>query len=427
MRKFTSHLRTAGATLAFALAIAACSAGETLNTDAPPLERITAFESSAERNAAPSDATTDELVDSLNNLGFELLLDEDSQDNVVLSPASIGHVVLMLRPAADDTTGTAIDEALQLEDGLEPHIAWDSIDQQIVASNGTVTNRDGQTPVVTLADRIWPTENANPDQEWIDLLATYHGADVSPIDSTQPATSRETVNAWVSDQTQGRIPDLLPDGAINANTTMVLTNAVYFEASWQPEFRGFQSTVFDQLDGTESEVPAFSGDLFEPFGTGDGWTATTLDYSGGDYSMLLVVPDRGRFEEIREELSIDLLADVDAALSPQLYELILPTWNDTTRIDLLPWLAGIGAVPGAYPGVGSVPVSTLDAGIHVADIEVDASGTIASAATGFVNDAMSDDGEPRFTFEVDRPFFYFIRHNDTGLVLFAGQVTDPTS
>jgi serpin B len=51
---------------------------------------------------------------------------------------------------------------------------------------------------------------------------------------------------------------------------------------------------------------------------------------------------------------------------------------------------------------------------------------VAAAATG-LGFFESGPPEPELTVGADRPFFYLIRHGASGLVLFAGQVTDPTA
>lgn len=222
---------------------------------------------------------------------------------------------MLLRPAASEATGADIDEALGLSEGLGVHEAWNSIDQQIAASNGTITNSEGGAlPVVAFANRVWPAQGADPDQGWLDLLASYHGADVALIDVTQADASRDIINAWVGDQTQGLIPELLPEDFINSDTTMVLTNAIYFEATWGEPFDQIGPSDFQRLDGSEVAAPFLSRELRSPFGSGDGWTAVEVDYGGRDYSMLFLVPDAGRFNEVRDQLSVDLLNEVDAAL-----------------------------------------------------------------------------------------------------------------
>jgi len=134
------------------------------------------------------------------------------------------------------------------------------------------------------------------------------------------------------------------------------------------------------------------------------------------------VPDEGRYEELIERLDQELLDEIDATFTTGPYELLLPKWDDEYQIDLLDWLADIGAAPGSYPKI--TPEAFLDAAVHAADIAVDEQGTVAAAATalGF---AESGPPEPELTVAADRPFIYLIRHRDSGLVVFAGHVTDP--
>ena len=140
--------------------------------------------------------------------------------------------------------------------------------------------------------------------------------------------------------------------------------------------------------------------------------------------MLLIIPDEGRFEEVRERISDDFLAAVDAELTSGPWELLMPEWETTSDLDLLPWLTEIGAAPGSYPGIG--PGVFLSGGVHGADIAVDEIGTVAAAATALGFDE-SGPAEPELTIAADRPFLYVLRHVESGLVLFAGQVTDPTA
>ncbi len=53
----------------------------------------------------------------------------------------------------------------------------------------------------------------------MDLLATHHGADVVPLDFASNAeASRATINEWLSNRTEGLIPDLITEGFIDPAT-----------------------------------------------------------------------------------------------------------------------------------------------------------------------------------------------------------------
>ena len=201
--------------VAAALLTASCGAGNddstSVNGDVAPDQstagdvsaEVVAFEPSPDvARAEVSDAAVPDLVTGFNDAGFALLRREPVDGNLVLSPTSIGHAVLMARAAADDATGDAIDQALALPSGLAAHDAWNAIDAAVSTTNGTaVALDDSPTPIVTIADRIWPSQDARPDQAWIDLLAAYHGADVEAIDTGRPEASRALINEWISEQT----------------------------------------------------------------------------------------------------------------------------------------------------------------------------------------------------------------------------------
>jgi len=140
--------------------------------------------------------------------------------------------------------------------------------------------------------------------------------------------------------------------------------------------------------------------------------------------MLVIVPDEGRFDDVRGRLSTDLLDEIDATFTPGPYELRMPEWETTSAIDLLGWLGDAGIAPGSFPGVS--PDAFLAGAVHGADITVDETGTEAAAATA-LEFAVSGPEDPELVVAADRPFFYLVRHVDSGAVLFAGQVADPTA
>jgi serpin B len=364
----------------------------------------------------------DALAAGLNEAGFDLWRTRPVDENLVLSPSSIGHALLMARAAANESTGAAIDRALGLPAGLASHLAWNNIDQAITASDEAEPD-----VMVNAADRIWPRIDVTPDQQWVDLLAAEHGATTKKLDfSTAPQQTRELINDWVAKQTKGLIRDLLPEGAVDGQTVLVLTDALYFKAEWQRPFGKYGPVrdVFTRLDGSTTRVSFMQElELGDKRGRGDGFVGAEIPYVGGEFSMLVIVPEQGRFGEIRDRLDQDVLDRIDASFTTGPYELLIPKWADHTQLGLLAWLEEMGASPGSYPAIS--PGAILDAGVHGADIKVNELGTVAGAATGLMF-AVSGPPEPELSIRADQPFLYLIRHRLTGLVLFAGQVTDPT-
>lgn len=408
---------------------AACGDGASESTDAPttvappasdgpPAAALPPTAGLVRAEAVP-DAPVAELVAGLNDAGFDLLRRLPVEDDVVFSPASIGHALLMLSAAGDDPTRAAIEAAFGLPDGA--HDAWNSLDRTIAATRSDEVG-------VEVADRIWPRRGLRPEQRWIDLLASCHGADVVPLDFGNDAEgSRRAINDWVGDRTDGLIPELLPEGFIEPGyTQLVLTDAVYFAAEWATPFgnHGPVAGTFTTLDGRSLDVSFMQElELVDRRGAGSGFVGAEIPYAGNEYSMLVLVPDAGRYEDLIERLDQGLLDEIDATFTTGPYELLLPKWTDEYRVDLLGWLSELGAAPGEYPAIDEGVF--LAAAVHAADIAVDEGGTVAAAATALGGDE-SAAAEPELTVAADRPFVYLIRHRPSGLVLFAGHVTDPT-
>lgn len=362
-----------------------------------------------------------ELAAGFNDAGFDFWRTQPADRNLVFSPVSIAHTLLMARAAADGPTGSAIDSLFELPEGWEAHEAWNSIDLMIASdaeAHDEITLR--------VADRIWPAIGVNPSQQWLDLLATHHGATVQALDFPgDPESSRALINSWVSEQTEGLIPELVPEGMVSEMTLVVLTDAIHLRASWAIPFSEELnvSGEFRGLDGTSIETEYMHKvQVDDRAAVGEGFVAAEIPHAGEAFTMVVIVPDEGEFGDFRDRLDQDLIEEVDRLLIRRTYEVFLPKWEVTTNVDLGEWLTDAGIFPGSYPGID--PEAFISGAVHAADITVDENGTVAAAATAISIDGAAP-SEPDLTIRVDRPFYYLIRHQPTGLILFAGQNIQP--
>jgi serpin B len=79
-----------------------------------------------------------------------------------------------------------------------------------------------------------------------------------------------------------------------------------------------------------------------------------------------------------------------------------------------------------FSGIATGQPLALSAVIHKAFVDVNEKGTEAAAATGAIVAATSARApEPRHVFRADHPFFFVIRDNGTGSLLFAGRLVNP--
>jgi serpin B len=379
---------------------------------------------------------------ALNAFGVDAyaLLAEMSQEtngNLVFSPASIAIALTMVRAGAVGTTGTEIDDVFHIEDPAAIHRAMNALSRALEARSGTF-DVDGEQREVTLsiANSLWGQSGLAFEQPFIDTLAAEYDAGLRVTDFiADPDGSRTTINEWVSDETRERIPNLLPQGSITSDTRLTLVNAVYLKAPWMKQFN-LEATLdlpFTRLDGSQVEVPMMAARLTAPYAAGDGWQAIELGYVGGELAMLLVVPDAGGLDAVESSLSDGLLDDAVAALSGAEVDLQLPRWDIETSAQLADLLTELG-MPTAFTdaadfsGISREAALAISAVVHQANITVDENGTEAAAATAVVVGATSAP-EPTDVVElhIDRPFLFVLRDTTTGAVTFLGRIADPSA
>jgi serpin B len=169
------------------------------------------------------------------------------------------------------------------------------------------------------------------------------------------------------------------------------------------------------------------------YAEGDGYQMLDLPYDGNELAMTVLLPEAGRFGEIRAALSSDWLEQARASLASTSVDLTLPkfsfTWGTESLEEPLIALGMTDAFEAGvadFTGIHSVPELYVADVLHQAFIGVDESGTEAAAATAVILDRWSAGPGEAVAFTVDRPFLFFI-HDSSGVILFTGQVTDPTS
>ena len=419
-----SLIRSAAVAVACVLVVAACGDGETSDRGSADIQAVA--DPDVER-PPPSSDHLDALVSGLNDAGLELFVaaSEDSEEDTVISPLSIGLAFGMADVGATGDTAVALEEFFGLPaSGEQRWAAFNALDLEVGDVGG---------PVVRLANRQFPDVQFQTEAGYDATLARYFGVAVEPLPlQSEPEPSRERINEFVAERTEDLIPELLPSGFVNPQTVMVLVNALYMEADWARPFGKYptEDQPFTRLDGSTVTVPLMHEvELRGPAVAADTYTATELPYEGGELSMLVIVPEEGSFDEVQARLTGDLVDEIDAAASDSAVELFLPRFESDLDLDLRELIAsklGIHDVfdsPG-FDGIGKG--ITLEQAVHAADIAVDEIGTVAAAATalGFEE---SGPPEPDVIVRADRPFLYLIRHQPTGTVLFVGRVMDPAA
>ena len=288
---------------------------------------------------------------------------------------------------------------------------------------------------LSIANSIWGQKGHKFLPAFLDTLAENYGAGLRLLDfAGSPEPSRQTINQWVSDQTAGKIPDLLGQGSITPATRLVLANAIYFNAAWMVPFdkANTRDGAFHLLEGGQATVPMMSATHRFGYANGDGYQAVELPYSGGDTAMVILLPGAGELAAFEGSLDSSKLDAIVGSLQYTRVALTMPRFAFRSEFELAETLKKMG-MPLAFSeeadlsGMDGRRDLLIDQVYHQAFVAVDEAGTEAAAATAVVIAPTAAEPQPPIVVTADRPFLFLIRDIQTGAILFVGRVVNPTA
>ena len=366
-----------------------------------------------------------ELVEENTAFAFDLyrlLAERQEGENLLYSPYSISLALAMTYAGARGETEEQMAHALRFTlPGERLHPAFNALDQEL----GFRLN---------IANVIWGQEGYAFLDTFLDTLAANYGAGLRVLDFAHaPEQSRVIINDWISQQTEGKIENLIPQGTLDPLTRLVLTNAVYFNAAWEYPFQEkvTKDSPFTLLDGSQVVVPMMHQTESLGYAEGEGYQAVELPYDGGDMSMVIILPEGDRFDEFESTLDGDHAREIVRDLSYGQVDLTMPTFVFDSHFGLSQALGELG-MPAAFSSraadfsgmTGSKDLFISDV-FHKAFISVDEQGTEAAAATAVEMEVGSEMLADLTVVDIDHPFIFLIRDIGTGTILFVGRVLDP--
>jgi serine protease inhibitor len=362
-----------------------------------------------------------------NETGIKLMLElarADAGGNVLVSPVSLALALALLYHGAGGRTRAALEESLGLA-GLAP---------EEVGSGGralldALAPRRGEGVSVAVANAVWTDLRAPLDAGFARTVRDSYDADARPVDFRDAPAASSLINSWAGEKTGGKIDALLEASAITSATDCVITSAAYFKGEWRRPFDKSltRAGAFRLADGSAREVPIMSQTA--RFGTvrKQEFQAARLPYADTDFATYVFLPaPEHTLEEFLKTVSARALAAWASEMEDALLELSLPRFSQSYGAGLqealnalnLGLLFTLEADFGPM-GLGGHYVEQFK---HEARAEVAEEGTAAAAATAVV---MSRSAQPPSSMRVDRPFFWTIRHEPTGALLFAGCLRRP--
>jgi serine protease inhibitor len=368
----------------------------------------------------------EKLVTANTKFGFKLfseILKQNGNQNVFVSPTSVAIALNMTYNGASGSTEQAMAQTLQLQ-GMslnEINIAQQSLSQ-------TLANSDPKVQL-SIANSLWARSGVAFKPEFLETIKEAYKARVTNLDFNNPnATS--IINNWVNENTQGKIPTIVDQ--INPATVLFLINAVYFKGNWEKQFSkdATQELPFTLLDGKRKQHPLMSQSGRYRYAENELFQAISLPYGSGNLSMYVFLPKSNvTLQSFYSNLNYENWEQWLNRFNSREGSIVLPKFKLEYEIELKQTLQALGmgiafADKADFSNMTSASVK-IDEVKHKTFVEVNEEGTEAAAVTSVGIRVTSAMPQQPFRMVVDRPFFFAIRDNRTGTVLFMGSIVEP--
>ncbi|XP_026148558.1 leukocyte elastase inhibitor-like isoform X1 [Mastacembelus armatus] len=409
------------------------------------------------------------------NTNFSLALlkklgDNDQTTNVFFSPFSISSALAMVMLGAGGDTAKQMSEVLcftvaekpkragppqsqmhqqtSRQTKLPPHLQkclkTQDCKDDVHASFAKLLSELNKTDApyaLSVANRLYGEQSYRFVEDFLGKTRKLYEAELESVDfKTSYEAARLNINNWVEKKTQGKIKDVLASGVVDSLTRLVLVNAIYFKGNWNKQFNESATTDAQfRLNKNNTKpvkmmhqktkfpltfIPELSCQILE------------MPYKGKELSMLIFLPNEiadnsTGLEKLEKELTYDkfvewtrpdMMDEVEVCVG-------LPRFKMEEKYDLKTVLVSMGMVDAFderksdFSGMSPANDLFLSKVIHKAFVEVNEEGTEAAAATAAI--MMLRCAMRPATFVADHPFLFFIRHNPTKSVLFAGRYCSP--
>ncbi|KAL2735249.1 antithrombin-III-like isoform X2 [Vespula squamosa] len=363
------------------------------------------------------------------NIDLFQAVNKEIEGNVIMSPTSAKLALTTLAEGAKGQTRQEIQAALRMPEDLQE---IRTIARRTFASLKTFKNGTE----IDVATRLWTKNGLKIMNNYNTVLKHYYDGDIQSLNFTNGYTAEETINNWVRAVTRNNVKSILEPGSLNADTTLILTSALYFKGRWQKSFNknagftdcfyvpkiGCQNTIFMATTAEYSygHIASLNAD------------AIKIPYTDGKTAMIVLLPNNHDLDPYLQILSKDLSYIPMSALLANLYisevNLILPKFSIESKLDLRSALEHLG-VHSIFEMTADLSGITEDGPLYVksilqnAKIEVDEEGTVAAAVTGLSIVPLI--GSSTENFRANRPFLFAIVDLQTNTTLFAGRYIRP--
>lgn len=292
----------------------------------------------------------------------------------------------------------------------------------------------GEKYKLSMANSIWfrDVESFSVKDDFLQTNADYYNADIykAPFDET----TRDEINTWVEDNTDGMIKDIL--NKVPKDVVMYLINALAFDAEWMRIYREYE--IRDGVFTTEAGIQQDAEMMYSEeniYLEDKNAVGFVKHYANRKYAFAALLPNEG--VTVAEYIAGLTGEHLNSLLSNVRYETVntaLPKFEAEYNVEMQKILSDMGmsdafdAYKADFSGIGSTEngILFISRVLHKTYINVDEKGTKAGAATVVemsTECAVESPKEPKKVY-LDRPFVYMLIDCETNLPFFIGTMMD---
>lgn len=374
------------------------------------------------------------VVSSNNKFAFELYQQIDKKEkNTFLSPYSISTALAMTYSGANGTTASEMAKVMHYDADSKKS------DEDFKWLIDAINSRNNDDLKMRVANRLFGEAKFNFNSKYIDGVKANFGAPLEKLNFGDKEAARKKINAWVEEQTNNKIMELIKKDVLPDSTKLVLVNAIYFYGDWEHQFdtnytrKGNFYT--DETNKIEHKL-MWQKDYFEYMETKD-FQALRMPYKGNTMYMEIYLPTKKEgIKNLEKEFTNDNHTSWQKSFKREQVYVTFPKFKMTCEFSLGDNLVAMGmgtAFSDAADFLKMVekPKDALKISkvIHKAFIDVGEKGTEAAAATAVIMITTTSvayrEPDPYKVFTADHPFLFMIKDKETGSILFMGRVMNP--
>ncbi|XP_055527137.1 serine protease inhibitor 2-like [Wyeomyia smithii] len=361
---------------------------------------------------------------------------EDLKSNAVISPFSVKILLTLLYEATGEVTGV-FDTATARE---LRKIHNPSGDLKVIRTlyRSLLNSALGDNPDFDfkIATKIFVDEFINVVNKYQVTSDHFYNVTADKVPFSNPKKAADIINQWVSDNTRGRIQELVSaDGVDGAVITLI--NAIYFKGLWTYPFpeNGPRREFYGSTKQIDTAYMEQNGQFYYDDSSTLNAQLLRLPYQGEKFAMYFILPHQdSSINDVLSRINSTSLHQAIWYMDETEVNVTIPKFKFEFSGELSQPLQDIGireifsqraSLPLLARGRGTMDQIRVSRVFQKAGIVVNELGSKAYAETEM--HLVNEFGDNRTQiFNANRPFLFFIEDEDFGTLLFAGKVELPT-